>query len=363
MEATGACDAVVDEEWEQLWEEFRKDTSAMKRLYKKFNLIIPVFRKFTKDLSDEVADMNSYFSSHDCPSDLRTSTTACNAAFDKISRAVWPNIEEMWTTTLQPLKKILDEEIPAIKEKARVRAGMLTDVNSYRRKLQKLLSNEKADPERKMVVKGKLDKAVRSYETLDLLLKSRLKKFHADRFELMRPYVEMALFSQLDILGRSAEMLATAIEPLPQTSKKEILQTLALKHSTKGMRPPADGKRNLNASFDIAESEDVSPTVSGVTDVAGKDEEGEEELKPVDPFAEIDNDTPKDVKTDTPTDLAEEWVVADFDFASDDAGDLPFLKGQRIRVLGKEGGWWKGELDGKIGMFPANYTHPNVEDD
>ena len=30
-----------------------------------------------------------------------------------------------------------------------------------------------------------------------------------------------------------------------------------------------------------------------------------------------------------------EFVIADFDFASDDAGDLPFFKGDRIGVLEK----------------------------
>jgi len=44
-------------------------------------------------------------------------------------------------------------------------------------------------------------------------------------------------------------------------------------------------------------------------------------------------------------------------FAAENGDELPFLKGDIIVVLEKnDDGWWKGDLNGKIGMFPSNYT-------
>jgi len=53
----------------------------------------------------------------------------------------------------------------------------------------------------------------------------------------------------------------------------------------------------------------------------------------------------------------ESLVRAKFDFAGEEETDLPFKSGDIIKVIEKEGGdWWKGELDGQVGMFPANYV-------
>lgn len=379
LEATGACDAVEDEEWEELYAEFRKDASAVKALHKRIQGIVPIFSTFTSDLREEVREMNQYFSSRECPQDLRESTTACERAFDKVSRALWPNVEEMWTTSLLPLKKIIEEEIPAIKDKAKERSGMMTDVNSYRRKLQKLLSNEKADPERKVVVKGKLDRAVRSFEALDVQLKSQLSQFHSKRFEMMRPFVQMTLFAQLDVLGRSADMLAQAVKPLPEDAKKAVLESLAHKHSTKGMRRDNTERGTIAHSFGFeserSSASSKSDTTTADRNAAASNESDAERTQTrsetiVDPFADIAEAVPTDTHSSKTSTTApdkssdgEEYVIADFDFSSDDAGDLPFKKGDKIRVLGREGGWWRGELDGKIGMFPHNYTHAYTADE
>lgn len=50
-------------------------------------------------------------------------------------------------------------------------------------------------------------------------------------------------------------------------------------------------------------------------------------------------------------------VVAVYNFRSDEEGDLPFRKGDVITVtLVDKSGWWTGELNGKVGIFPANYV-------
>lgn len=248
------------------------------------------------------------------------------------------------------------------------------------------------------VVKAKLDKAVASFEAIDLQLKTRLKKFHSDRFEMMRPFTNLILFSQLDVLNRACVMMTDATDHLPKEAKKSTLDTLGHMHSTRGVRPksviPAKGgwgtSQWSSASWSTSKQTDVmssqgnsrggkvpqtpqidadvmppTPIDSGDQNQndnnnkkeRGEDDrilsgalgdEGEEQIsRPSIEMNEGDEMYDEDVIA---------YVVADFDFASDDAGDLPFQKGNKIKVLAKGGGWWKGSLNGRIGMFPANYT-------
>jgi hypothetical protein len=49
---------------------------------------------------------------------------------------------------------------------------------------------------------------------------------------------------------------------------------------------------------------------------------------------------------------------ADYTFPGDQDGDLPFMEGDIITVLKKEGEWWVGEIHGKQGLFPSTYVSP-----
>ena len=49
-------------------------------------------------------------------------------------------------------------------------------------------------------------------------------------------------------------------------------------------------------------------------------------------------------------------VKALYDFEPQEEGELAFRKGDVIRVVNSAyEGWWKGELDGRIGIFPLTY--------
>ena len=52
-----------------------------------------------------------------------------------------------------------------------------------------------------------------------------------------------------------------------------------------------------------------------------------------------------------------EQVVALFDFQSQQSDELGFVKGNVIDILSKDhADWWLGELNGKTGIFPANFV-------
>lgn len=62
-----------------------------------------------------------------------------------------------------------------------------------------------------------------------------------------------------------------------------------------------------------------------------------------------------------PSGKPEEWVVAQYDFTGQGAGDLSFREGDRIKIVKKtqtDQDWWTGEVGGKKGSFPANYCKP-----
>lgn len=57
---------------------------------------------------------------------------------------------------------------------------------------------------------------------------------------------------------------------------------------------------------------------------------------------------------------AGEWVRALYDFVGRDQEDLPFSKGEPLRVLAKpEEQWWTAQrADGRVGMIPVPYVQP-----
>ena len=55
-----------------------------------------------------------------------------------------------------------------------------------------------------------------------------------------------------------------------------------------------------------------------------------------------------------------ERVVALFAYTAQHSDELSFKKDDMITLVerGADPDWWKGELDGRSGLFPANYIRP-----
>jgi len=52
-----------------------------------------------------------------------------------------------------------------------------------------------------------------------------------------------------------------------------------------------------------------------------------------------------------------EWAQALYEYTSDDPGDLNLMEGQHVKVLERTSDdWWRGEVDGKQGVFPASFV-------
>uniref|UniRef100_A0A8C8I1S6 Intersectin-1 n=1 Tax=Oncorhynchus tshawytscha TaxID=74940 RepID=A0A8C8I1S6_ONCTS len=57
-------------------------------------------------------------------------------------------------------------------------------------------------------------------------------------------------------------------------------------------------------------------------------------------------------------------VIGMYDYMAQNDDELPFGKGQIINVLSREDpDWWKGELNGSVGLFPSNYVKLTTDTD
>lgn len=58
-----------------------------------------------------------------------------------------------------------------------------------------------------------------------------------------------------------------------------------------------------------------------------------------------------------PEEEEEPYCVAEFEFTSEEDGDLHFVKGDKIKLESHMNAeWMKGSLNGKTGMFPKAYV-------
>ncbi|XP_035390788.1 intersectin-1 isoform X2 [Electrophorus electricus] len=65
-----------------------------------------------------------------------------------------------------------------------------------------------------------------------------------------------------------------------------------------------------------------------------------------------------------PTPNAVCQVIGMYDYTAQNDDELPFGKGQIINVLSREDpDWWKGELNGSVGLFPSNYVKLTTDTD
>ena len=59
------------------------------------------------------------------------------------------------------------------------------------------------------------------------------------------------------------------------------------------------------------------------------------------------------------TKAALKYVKAGWDYETREPGELGFVAGELIKVTSEHpSGWWFGEIDGRSGTFPSNYTEP-----
>ena len=61
------------------------------------------------------------------------------------------------------------------------------------------------------------------------------------------------------------------------------------------------------------------------------------------------------------TETYDDQVLALFSYTAQNEDELTFYKGSVINVISKQGEWWRGEVNGNVGLFPFNYVQ-NLSD-
>ncbi|XP_070771909.1 proto-oncogene vav-like [Enoplosus armatus] len=77
------------------------------------------------------------------------------------------------------------------------------------------------------------------------------------------------------------------------------------------------------------------------------------------------SNAPNNTSNTTPGSTKSFGVVrARYDFSARDRSELSLREGDTIKILSKKGhsGWWKGEVYGRVGFFPANYVEEDYSD-
>ncbi|XP_040002083.1 proto-oncogene vav-like isoform X3 [Xiphias gladius] len=78
------------------------------------------------------------------------------------------------------------------------------------------------------------------------------------------------------------------------------------------------------------------------------------------------SDSSNNTATTTPGGSMRSFGVARarYDFSARDRSELSLREGDTIKILSKKGhsGWWKGEVYGRVGFFPANYVEEDYSD-
>ncbi|XP_019109262.1 proto-oncogene vav isoform X6 [Larimichthys crocea] len=79
-----------------------------------------------------------------------------------------------------------------------------------------------------------------------------------------------------------------------------------------------------------------------------------------------ESSSPNNVLNTTPGGSVKSFGVARarYDFSARDRSELSLQEGDTIKILSKKGhsGWWKGEVYGRVGLFPANYVEEDYSD-
>lgn len=55
-------------------------------------------------------------------------------------------------------------------------------------------------------------------------------------------------------------------------------------------------------------------------------------------------------------DPAYKYCQAIFSYKGQQEGDISFKAGEVLKIIDNSGGWWKGQIDNEIGVFPGNYV-------
>ncbi|EGW30702.1 uncharacterized protein SPAPADRAFT_141955 [Spathaspora passalidarum NRRL Y-27907] len=208
------------------------------------------------------------------------------------------------------------------------------------------------------IIESKLEECLRVFKTVQKKFKTRefalldYDKVYNDLETLIikQEQGELTLKqnNQLFCLKRRLEENKLKYEDINQVLKRELPTFLEL---AKQIIAPVQAMTyyiNLQFSYEIFNETKKLFPVESISDITSHFfTQNDPVMESIEKFS---------VLTKVNTDLKQQYVQAMFSFRAQESTDLSIRKGDRIKLLQEDGEWWKGELNGKIGNFPANYV-------
>jgi hypothetical protein len=270
---------------------------------------------------------------------------ACVTFIQKINQIkakTQPNLDLMLSNVKDPITRLLSV-CKNIKRNIREREFAFLDVNKYKGHVEMLRTKKKT------TLTLKQEQNLIKYEKNLELSKIKFERIN-DQFKLDFP-------TFFEIVHQFIETLHTIFYFLQLTVQYQLLSLnefpdaiFRLRSKEAEMDPFSFGKHltdNYHKVHNIAMEElDQLQITKGALEISVK------LLSEHAVRADLESDVPDSIST------AVTYCILKYPFKAEQEGDLSFQKGDKIRILDQRlnSDWWKGELDGSIGIFPKNYV-------
>ncbi|CUM64975.1 uncharacterized protein PRCAT00002593001 [Priceomyces carsonii] len=230
--------------------------------------------------------------------------------------------------------------IKNIKKKIKIRSYALLDYDKAFNSQENLLIKQKSDEltikqsQQLYNLERKLGEYKLNYDTINSLLKRELPCFFKLVDMILQPIQLMVYYVQLMVSYQIHSNLRTLRETfnIDENSYKEVNFNLKMIEEFNCKNQPATDIINGLTIVNFKENFLNNLVDNGNGYVAGECD-GSENFDP-----------------------SSEYCQALFNYKGEEIGDISINTGDIIKIINKEGNWWKGEINGKVGLFPGNYV-------
>lgn len=330
-------------------------------------------------------------------------------------KIVWDSIQDVVRSSttmvcaedaINPMKQSVSELAPSIDAEKRERQSMLTDYDSYRRRLKGLEqkrdaaeSNGKGGTDKTAEILAEITKYENKVSNAEANYNAQNQKAKRDILaakelhdELMDSMLITVMVTQAEMFSRAAADLEALLAKLPPSKVNKVrarcieylkqggIQAEVKEVSTiskglaiaTGKAVPSDFRTAAGTSTSSGSSSAVNPfddespspapapvvaaAVTGVPKAPAPPSFVPPPPPSAPPMAPPSVPPPPPLPVPGPK---KHLVIGLFDHEPDADDELPFIKGDVIEVLDdSDEGWWTGLCKGKEGLFPSNYVAP-----
>jgi len=357
----GQSEATVDAQFNQLESSFKEQYSKMKKLTK----YVQNYQSAIADLGNAQQGMSQMIIDQYEPTDQMF--TVASLLKDDVSVKIEQLRDQMekyyGENFYQPIERYLTQ-YKVIEERIAERNTRLVDMDRYNSEVKTLMSRPDTVPTKLQLAKDKADAKRVEYSTLNEELIQDIQKLIADRSRFFDALFANLVQAQTEYLSGSAQSLSelnskfvnvnrTAVRNWPRTitdpSQSAFRGVSAVEVCSS---PQGSPNPSANSSFDPNMGQGGMDPNMGMAQqpasmgmVQQQPQMGNTSFDPNQPSPGISLNKPSVVK-----------AKALYPFQGQDASELTFQFNEEIVVLRQGGEWWEGELNGRRGLFPANYV-------